>query len=56
MRPEVTQREVLALIPKPCVVGSNPTGGAKKSCLTRSYLAWTKIGREPLAFMDSHIS
>ena len=28
MRLEATERDVLALIPKPCVVGSNPTGGA----------------------------
>ena len=30
MRLEDTERDVLAPIPKPCVVGSNPTGGTKK--------------------------
>ncbi len=36
MRLEATQRDTLALIPKPCVVGSNPTGGAKSPFLCRA--------------------
>ena len=35
MRLEETQRDLLALIPKPCVVGSNPTGGAKSDSPSR---------------------
>jgi hypothetical protein len=33
MRLEMTRRDVLALIPQPCVVGSNPAGGAQRLCL-----------------------
>ena len=43
MRLEATQRDLLALIPKPCVVRSNPTGSARSG--SASWCVSVRSGR-----------
>ena len=46
MRLEATVRDVIALIPKPCVVGSNPTAGA----------IWMRATRETASMLAARMA
>jgi hypothetical protein len=51
MRLEASQRRGLALIPKPCVVGSNPTGGALRMSRSRSMANTCLLGDADLGHL-----